>query len=79
MRGGLGSASLRLGDGLVVGALAAVNALGDIVDPGTGQIVAGALRPDGRGFADSVELVKAGRWGAALDSPANTTLGVVAG
>lgn len=78
MRGGLGSASLHLGDGLVVGALAAVNALGDIVDPGTGRIVAGARRPDGRGFADSVELVKAGRWGAARDAPGNTTLGVVA-
>jgi len=37
MRGGLGSAAITRPDGLAVGAIAAVNALGDIVDPGTGD------------------------------------------
>jgi L-aminopeptidase/D-esterase-like protein len=40
MKGGLGTASLRQGD-LVVGAIVAVNALGNVVDPTTGQIIAG--------------------------------------
>ncbi len=57
MKGGLGSASLRLGD-IVVGALAVVNAAGDVLDWRKGQIIAGARRPDGKGFADIVEVVK---------------------
>ena len=51
MKSGLGTASLRSGH-LVVGALAAVNAVGDVLDPGTGRIVAGARRRDGRSLAD---------------------------
>lgn len=45
MKGGVGSASVHLGRGLVVGALVVVNTLGDIIDPSTGQIVAGARAP----------------------------------
>ena len=41
MKGGIGSASIRLPEGLVVAALVAVNAVGDVVDPATGQVVAG--------------------------------------
>jgi L-aminopeptidase/D-esterase-like protein len=44
MKAGIGSASIEIGDGLIVGALAAVNALGDVIDPGTGQIIAGVRR-----------------------------------
>jgi L-aminopeptidase/D-esterase-like protein len=58
MKGGLGTASLRLGD-VVIGALAVVNAAGDIVDWRTGKIVAGARRADGAGFADTVATLKA--------------------
>lgn len=57
MKGGLGTASLRLGE-IVVGALAVVNAAGDVLDWRKGQIVAGARRPDGKGFADIVEVMK---------------------
>jgi L-aminopeptidase/D-esterase-like protein len=75
MKGGLGSASIALPSGLVVGALAAVNAFGDVRDPSTGAILAGPRLADGT-LADSVEhLMEAGRfarWGE------NTTLGVVA-
>jgi len=44
MKSGIGSASLRLGPELVIGALAAVNAFGDVVDPSTGKIIAGARK-----------------------------------
>jgi L-aminopeptidase/D-esterase-like protein len=47
---GLGSASAQLPSGHWLGALVAVNALGDLYDPATGQIVAGARAPDGRGW-----------------------------
>ena len=56
MKGGVGTASLKLGD-VVVSALAIVNAAGDILDWRSGQIVAGARRPSG-GFADCVEVMK---------------------
>jgi L-aminopeptidase/D-esterase-like protein len=55
MKGGLGTAAVRAGD-VVVGALAVANAAGDIVDPATAAIVAGARRADGSGFADSMAL-----------------------
>ena len=81
MKGGLGSASLKLGD-VVIGALAVVNAAGDVLDWRSGRIIAGARRPDGT-FADSVEVMRSivtGTPGAALMDPAlhSTTLAVVA-
>jgi L-aminopeptidase/D-esterase-like protein len=42
MKAGIGTTSIRLGRGLVVGAIVAVNAFGDVIDPSSGQIVAGA-------------------------------------
>ena len=75
MKGGLGSASAGLPEGLVVAAIAVVNAFGDVRDPSTGRIVAGPRLSDGT-LADSVEhLAEAARfmrWGN------NTTLGIVA-
>lgn len=56
MKGGLGTASLKVGD-VVIAALAVVNAAGDILDWRSGKIVAGARRQDGS-FADSVEVMK---------------------
>ena len=53
-KAGLGSAAIALDNGLIVAALAAVNAFGDVVDPRTGRILAGARRPDGHGFADTM-------------------------
>jgi L-aminopeptidase/D-esterase-like protein len=50
MKGGLGSASMLLSDGTLVGALVVVNALGDIFDPQTQQVIAGARQPTGDGF-----------------------------
>ena len=57
MKGGLGTASLRLGD-VIVGALAVVNAAGDVLDWRRGQIVAGARQSGGSGFADILEVMK---------------------
>jgi L-aminopeptidase/D-esterase-like protein len=57
MKSGLGTASLRLGD-VVIGALVVVNAVGDILDWRTGQIVVGARRREGKGFANIVETLK---------------------
>jgi len=82
MKGGLGTSSLRIGD-VVIGALAVVNAAGDVRDWRTGRIVAGARRADGT-FADSVELMRSmvagsGKAGG-LEDPAlrSTTLAVIA-
>jgi len=77
MKGGLGSASVTMADGLVVAALVAVNALGDVIDPMTGRVIAGVRTPDGTKLADARVLV---REGAIQRAPigGNTTLGVVA-
>ena len=78
MRGGLGSAAITRADGLVIGAIAAVNAVGDIVDPGTGEIVAGARTRDGSAFADSMAQLRSGQRGGRPGAAQNTTIAVVA-
>jgi L-aminopeptidase/D-esterase-like protein len=76
MKAGIGSASIKLGE-IVVGAIAAVNALGDVVHPKTGRIVAGARTEDGKRFRDSsAELLKGSR--LLMPAGANTTIGLVA-
>ena len=78
MKSGIGTASIRVGStGIVVGAIVAVNAVGDVVDPKTGKIIAGARKPDGSGFLDSMAQIREGR-GVELSGGANTTIGVVA-
>ena len=57
MKGGVGTASVRLGD-VVLAALVVVNAAGDIVDWRRGTIVAGARTADGRDFAHSVDVLR---------------------
>jgi L-aminopeptidase/D-esterase-like protein len=74
MKGGLGSAALQLGNGVTVGALAAVNCFGDVADPDTGAIVAGARAPGGGWLNTATQLVGMG----ALPQFGNTTLVVVA-
>jgi L-aminopeptidase/D-esterase-like protein len=87
MKSGLGTASIRAG-GIVVGALVAVNAFGDVVDPGSGEIVAGlrsgkvgTVRVGGKGpFADTVMMMKRplGRSVLGLATRSNTVIGVIA-
>lgn len=76
VKAGVGSASIRLPDGVTVAALMVVNALGDVVDPHSGAIVAGARSPAG-GWADSSALLLGGKPFAAK-AGGNTIIGVVA-
>jgi L-aminopeptidase/D-esterase-like protein len=78
MKGGIGTASLALPDGLVVAALVAVNALGDIVDPATGHVIAGMRTPDGKGLEDARRLLRAGQLAMRGTVGRETTIGVVA-
>jgi L-aminopeptidase/D-esterase-like protein len=78
MKGGIGSASLTLGSGVMVAALVAVNALGDVLDPETGRIVAGARKsPESREFVNSAAAMRHGL-GPTTAGRGNTTLAVVA-
>jgi len=82
MKAGVGSAAMEIGAGVVVGALAVVNAFGDVIDPATGQIVAGArvntatIEP----FADTLRVMQAmiARTTPGFAAGSNTCLGVVA-
>jgi L-aminopeptidase/D-esterase-like protein len=80
MKGGLGTASITVpadGGTLVVGAIVAVNAVGDVIDPRDGAVVAGVRTPDGAGLADARRLVRPGTATPARPGQ-NTTIGVVA-
>lgn len=79
-KAGLGTASVDLGGGLVVGAIVAVNAFGDVVDPRTGEILAGARALRGEGFADTLATMKGmvGKTALRFASRGNTIVGVVA-
>jgi L-aminopeptidase/D-esterase-like protein len=88
MKSGLGTVSLDIGGGVIVGALVAVNAFGDVIDPSSGQILAGArpaklgpVKLGGKGrFADTMEVMKslAGRTIFSLATGGNTGIAVVA-
>jgi L-aminopeptidase/D-esterase-like protein len=78
MKGGVGTAAITLPDGLIVAALVAVNAGGDIVDPATGRVVAGVRTADGKGFADARALLRSGAVAPRTSVGRNTTIGVVA-
>ncbi|MBE3119342.1 MAG: P1 family peptidase [Candidatus Atribacteria bacterium] len=88
MKSGLGTASIEIGGGVVVGAIVAVNAFGDVLDPVTGQIIAGArpaklgpVKLGGSGqFADTLKVMQtlAGRTILSLATGGNTVIAVVA-
>ena len=80
-KSGLGTAMVEMAEGVLVSALAVVNAFGDVRDPATGKIVAGArVAEDSSEFTDMAAQMRRGvnreAFGAA--APANTTLAVVA-
>ena len=88
MKSGIGSASQKIGEEIIIGAIVAVNAFGDVVDPRNGKILAGArtstktphpFREDEH-FADTLEVLKAFAGGAAMGfvPPSHTVIGVVA-
>jgi L-aminopeptidase/D-esterase-like protein len=81
MKGGVGSAAIALPSGLVVGALVAVNAVGDVIDPQTGRVVAGARSKDGKSLVDLRTMLRAGVINLDDDevvAGGNTTIAVVA-
>jgi L-aminopeptidase/D-esterase-like protein len=79
MKAGVGSWAIALPNGVVVAALVAVNAVGDIVDPVTGAVVAGVRTEDGKGLADARRLIRSPQLAAnASAAGANTTIAVVA-
>ena len=79
MKGGLGCASRQIEGGVIVAALVAVNAVGNIVDPQTGQVIAGARAVNGNGFvADPALLSHSASSIAEMAAGMNTTLAVVA-
>jgi L-aminopeptidase/D-esterase-like protein len=78
MKGGVGTSSIVMPDGLTVASLVVVNAFGDIIDNVTGKIIAGArVAPDSLEFANTVESIKKGAVKKQFGL-VNTTLGVVA-
>lgn len=86
MKGGLGSSAIEAPSGLVVAALVAVNAFGDVIDPGSGQVIAGARAADGHSLLDARRLLGDAFGAGDANAPGgfrpgpgrNTTIGVVA-
>jgi len=76
MKGGIGTAAVCV-DGITVAAMVAVNAVGDVIDPATGQLLAGARDAQGR-LLGSAQAMLHGRLPARLLNGSATTIGVVA-
>jgi L-aminopeptidase/D-esterase-like protein len=76
MKGGIGTASITMPNGLIVAALVATNGMGDVIDPENGQVIAGVRTPDGKSFADARKLLRSGE--IKFRAGENTTLGVIA-
>jgi L-aminopeptidase/D-esterase-like protein len=76
-KGGLGTASRRLGSGLMIAALAVVNAYGEVIDPRTNELVSGVRNPLGEGLVPALRTMET-IYGQTWAGLANTTLGVIA-
>lgn len=77
MKGGLGSVSIKFENGLVIGALVAVNAVGDVRDPLTREIIAGPIDPKTGKLVDSLVFLQENIKSNVLPGT-NTTIGIVA-
>jgi L-aminopeptidase/D-esterase-like protein len=78
MKGGIGCAAFHLPDGPTVGAIVAVNAVGDVIDPRNGRVIAGARTPDGKTTIDVMMSILKGEKLPPLLGGTATTIGVVA-
>lgn len=76
MKGGLGSYGLQIGD-LKVGSIVAVNALGDIIDPESGEILAGLLDEEGKRLVGTENIMAASYSERKNIFSGNTTIGLV--
>lgn len=77
MKSGLGTASFKSQE-LIIGVIVAVNCLGDVIDPENGEIIAGALTEDGKGFADTMSFLRNFPQKTKDNFLKNTTIGVIA-
>ncbi len=77
MKGGVGTASVSAG-GVTVGALVVCNAVGDVLEPATGQVIAGARTRDGKTLQNTRDALLAGHTPQHLLAGSNTTIGVIA-
>lgn len=78
MKGGLGTASYKVpGTDIVIGAIVAVNAVGDVYAPNSQQILAGARNEDGKGFRNIMDSIMQGR-NVVKSAGSNTTIGAIA-
>jgi L-aminopeptidase/D-esterase-like protein len=77
MKGGLGTASIKVG-GITVGAIVAVNAVGDVIDPRTGKVLAGVRTADGKQYLNITEAILKGDIPPALQAGMATTIGCIA-
>lgn len=78
MKGGIGTSAITLPNGPTVGALVAVNAIGDVMDPATSRIIAGARTVDGKKILGAMAAVMRGEALPPLLVGTSTTIGVVA-
>jgi L-aminopeptidase/D-esterase-like protein len=77
MKSGLGTASFKSQE-LIVGAIVAVNCLGDVIDPESGEIIAGVLTENKKEFANTMSFLKNFPQRSGSSFPTNTTIGVIA-
>jgi L-aminopeptidase/D-esterase-like protein len=77
MKSGIGTSAIKL-DGVTVGAIVAVNAIGDVFDPSTGKPIAGARTTDGKSLVNSMAAILRGEPLPPVLAGAATTIGVVA-
>ena len=79
MKGGLGTASMTC-NGIVIGAIVAVNSVGDVINPASGEIIAGVLNDDKSGFAGAMNVYKQllGSGDESKVTTSNTTIGAIA-
>jgi L-aminopeptidase/D-esterase-like protein len=77
MKGGIGTAAVKVGK-ITVGAIVAVNAVGDVIDPWSGAVVAGARSPDGRSKVGITQSILRGELPPPLQAGMATTIGVIA-
>ena len=78
MKGGIGTASIKLPNGVTVGAIVAVNAVGDIFDPTNNKMIAGARTADGKKLMGTMKAILRGENPPPILGGTNTTIGVVA-
>ena len=77
MKSGIGTSCIKL-NGIKVGAIVAVNAIGDVLDPANGKLVAGARTKDGKALVNSMASILRGEALPPALEGAATTIGVVA-